>query len=240
MPSESNLKLCRLFDRDKRANPATNASIAPAIDEAESHCTNELTDKPANEAIDDALYDGLDWTRVPHLEKCQYEHARGAPSWIYRYGWPVYHHTRRRYYWLCSYCHIHKKPGGKYDASSTSGAAHHLGKLVHGHGVSATGLVRKDRDPNQGSLVAHMRDSGVEVLQAVANEISASFTKRRFQDALKDWIAADNQSLRVIETPTFRRLIQAANPLAEAVLWRSHQSLRNTTVAEYYSYIPAV
>jgi hypothetical protein len=85
-----------------------------------------------------------------------------------------------------------------------------------------------------------MRDSGVEVSQAVANEISASFTKRRFQDALKDWIAADNQSLRVIETPTFWRLIQAANPLAEAVLWRSHQSLCDTILAEYYSYIPAV
>jgi hypothetical protein len=67
MPLESNSKLRRLLDRDKRANPATNASIAPAIDEAESHRTNELTDEPANEPIDDAVYDGLDWMRVPHL-----------------------------------------------------------------------------------------------------------------------------------------------------------------------------
>ena len=67
-----------------------------------------------------------------------------------------------------------------------------------------------------------MRDSGVEVSQEVANEISSSFTKRKFQDALKDWIAADNQSLRVVKTPTFRQLIRAANPLAEAVLWRNY------------------
>ena len=85
-----------------------------------------------------------------------------------------------------------------------------------------------------------MRNNGVEVSQAVANEISASFVKRNFQDALKDWIAADNQSLRVIETPTFRQLIYAANPLAEAVLWRNHQSLRDAIVAEYHSYVPIV
>ena len=67
-----------------------------------------------------------------------------------------------------------------------------------------------------------MRDSGVEVSQEVANEILLLFTKRKFQDALKDWIAADNQSLRVIKTPTFRQLIRAANLLAEAVLWRNY------------------
>jgi hypothetical protein len=60
MSSESNSKLRRLFDRDKRANPPTNASIAPAINEAESHPTNKLTNEPANEAIDDAVYDRLD------------------------------------------------------------------------------------------------------------------------------------------------------------------------------------
>jgi hypothetical protein len=42
------------------------------------------------------------------------------------------------------------------------------------------------------------------------------------QDALIDWVASHNLSLRVIKTPTFRRVIKAANPLAEAVLWRNH------------------
>ena len=85
-----------------------------------------------------------------------------------------------------------------------------------------------------------MRDNGVVVSQEVANELAASFQKRRFQDALKDWVAADNQSLRVIETPSFRRLIRAANPSAEAVLWRNHQSLRDAIIAEYLAYVPAV
>jgi hypothetical protein len=63
-------------------------------------------------------------------------------------------------------------------------------------------------DPNQGTLVALMRDNNVEVSQSVANSISASFGTRRFQDALIDWVATDNQSLRVVETPSFRHLIE--------------------------------
>jgi hypothetical protein len=51
-----------------------------------------------------------------------------------------------------------------------------------------------------------MRSKGIEVSQEsqeVANAMAASFLTSRFQDALKDWVVADNQSLRVIETPQF-------------------------------------
>ncbi|KAI1557921.1 hypothetical protein PtrEW4_012057, partial [Pyrenophora tritici-repentis] len=59
-------------------------------------------------------------------------------------------------------------------------------------------------------------------------------------DALKDWVVADNQSLRVIETPQFRAMIAAVSPLAEALLWRSHQTLHDHIITEYNTYIPAV
>ncbi len=42
------------------------------------------------------------------------------------------------------------------------------------------------------SVVDKMRDKGVVVSQEVANELAGSFTSRKFQDALKDWIQADN------------------------------------------------
>jgi hypothetical protein len=48
-----------------------------------------------------------------------------------------------------------------------------------------------------------MRSKGIEVSQEVANEMAASFSTSQFQDALEDWVVADNQSLRVIETPQF-------------------------------------
>jgi hypothetical protein len=50
----------------------------------------------------------------------------------------------------------------------------------------------------------------------------------------------DNQSLCVIETPQFRAMIAAVNPLAKALLWRSYQTLRDHIIAKYNTYIPAV
>ncbi|KAF7451133.1 hypothetical protein A1F99_057490 [Pyrenophora tritici-repentis] len=76
------------------------------------------------------------------------------------------------------------------------------------------------------SQVYIMRSKGIEVSQEVANEIAASFSTSRFQDALKDWVVADNQSLRVIETPQFRAMIAAVSPLAEALLWPVANYLR--------------
>ncbi|KAF1936386.1 hypothetical protein EJ02DRAFT_310946, partial [Clathrospora elynae] len=35
-------------------------------------------------------------------------------------------------------------------------------------------------------------------------------------------------------------MIAAASPLAEALLWRSHQTLRNHIIAKYNTYVPAV
>jgi hypothetical protein len=85
-----------------------------------------------------------------------------------------------------------------------------------------------------------MRSKGTEVTQDIANELVAGISTRQFQEALKDWVAADNQSWRAAETPQFRRLIEAAYPLAEAVLWRNHQSLRDSIIAECHAYAPAV
>jgi hypothetical protein len=63
---------------------------------------------------------------------------------------------------------------------------------------------------------------------------------RKLQDALIDCVASDNQSICIIETPIFGSTIKAANSLAEAVLWRNHQSLRDAIVAEYHSFISIV
>ncbi|KAF2820876.1 hypothetical protein CC86DRAFT_250897, partial [Ophiobolus disseminans] len=84
------------------------------------------------------------------------------------------------------YCHVNKKIGGEYDARSTSSAATHLTQRAKGHGVGPAGPISACRDLNQGSLVALMRQNNVEVSQGDANDISASFSKRKFNDALID------------------------------------------------------
>lgn len=243
MPAQPTSRLQRLVQRDRRNDPLPDASVRPAagssIDDPDDP-SDDADEPKAVQTEEDSVYNELDWARVPQLERRGKEHVKGPPSWIYRYGWPVYDCLKRRNCWLCRYCHVSKQSGGIFDASSTSSAAHHLARRVKGHGVGPSGPISWRPDPNQGTLVAMMRQNNVEVSQGVANEISASFGTRKFQSALIDWVASDNQSLRVIETPSFRCMIKAANPLAEAVLWRNHQSLRDAILAEYYTLIPVV
>jgi hypothetical protein len=97
--------------------------------------------------------------------------AKGPPSWIYLYGWPVY-----------------------YSSGSTSSAAAHLAKRLKGHGVNVSSPVTAPIDLNQGTLIALMRENNMEVSQSVANRISASFGTRRFQDALIAYFGTSKQA----------------------------------------------
>jgi hypothetical protein len=193
--------------------------VAPAGSSLAGTDAEDNSDVPL-EAIDDhdSTFDGLDRVRVPHLEKRGKDHAKDLPSWIYLYCWPVYHRVKRKNYWLCRYCHVNKNPRGEYSSGSTSGAAAYLARRLKGHSVNVSGPVTTRTNSNSGTLVALMRENNVDVSQSVANSMSASFGTRRFQDALMEWVATDNQGLRGVETLSFRRLIKAANQLAEAVL----------------------
>ena len=62
--------------------------------------------------------------------------------------------------------------------------------------------------------------------------MAASFNRNRFLQAIQYWVADDNQALRVIEKPSFLRLIAIANPFAESCLWKSHTSLREHIITE--------
>ncbi|KAG9376557.1 hypothetical protein A1F94_013104 [Pyrenophora tritici-repentis] len=232
-PSSSSLR--RLVERDKCSSPLPSLSNAPTVrDTASEAQPNKPVAIHADLADDDNYYVGLDFKRVPYLERRQAERSRGAVrSWIYRHGWGICHKQRRQ-------------QEAYYEADSTTNAGRHLSSNRPGHSLGPNGPIPiASREGNiigalAKSQVHIMRSRGVEVSQEVANEIAASFSSSRFQDALKDWVIADNQSLRVIETPQFRNMIAAASPLAEALLWRSHQTLRDHIIAEYNAYVPAV
>ena len=214
---QANTSLSRFLERDREKPPLLPDSTAPtASSEADLHETIEVV---ARATEDSDIYQGLSWNRVPRLEKRQKDHQRGAPSWIYQYGWPLYDRGKQRNVWLCTYCHQHRIPGGIYDVStSTSSAASHLRQLIRGHRVNAAGPIQGNGDPNQGSILHTMRSSGLTVSQDIANELAGGFHHTKFLEAVREWIATDNQSLRVIENPAFRQFLGLANPLAEAAL----------------------
>ncbi|KAI1512328.1 Dimer-Tnp-hAT dimerization containing protein [Pyrenophora tritici-repentis] len=241
MSTPSNSGLRRLVECDKRNSPLPSLSNAPTVGDTASEAQADeplavQADFPndGDDDDDDDNYDGLDFKRVPYLERRQVErNSRGGPkSWIYRHGWAVWHRKYKKNYWLCRYCHQRRKQEACYEADSTTNAGRHLSSNKPGHSHGPNGPVPiASREGNiMGALaksqVYIMRSKGIEVSQEVANEIAASFSTSRFQDALKDWVVADNQSLRVIETPQFRAMIAAVSPLAEALLWPVANYLR--------------
>ncbi|KAG9376877.1 Dimer-Tnp-hAT domain containing protein [Pyrenophora tritici-repentis] len=217
MSTPSNSGLRRLVECDKRNSPLPSLSNAPTVGDTASEAQ-------ADEPLASRWAKKLDLP--PRL-------GRLAPQ-------------VQENYWLCRYCHQRRKQEACYEADSTTNAGRHLSSNKPGHSHGPNGPVPiASREGNiMGALaksqVHIMRSKGIEVSQEVANEMAASFSTSRFQDALKDWVVADNQSLRVIETPQFRAMIAAVSPLAEALLWRSHQTLHDHIITEYNTYIPAV
>jgi hypothetical protein len=84
MPVQPSSQLSRLVGRDNRGRPPPNASVAPAASAAFSLADTDAKDDSdvPLEVVDDddSAFSGLDWARVPHLEKRGKDHAKGPPS----------------------------------------------------------------------------------------------------------------------------------------------------------------
>jgi hypothetical protein len=73
------------------------------------------------------------------------------------------------------------------------------------------------------------------VSQKVAEEL-AGFNTQRFQLATVSWLAENNHPLFEFETPAFRCLLEAANPLTERALLTSHVNV-SRYVARFYEHL---
>ncbi|KAF2179950.1 hypothetical protein K469DRAFT_715816 [Zopfia rhizophila CBS 207.26] len=136
--------------RENRRNPSPILpSVAPEPDDAPDD------DAPLIDSDDrKAQYDGIDWKRVPHLQIRDKEHTKGNPSWIYNYGWPLWHRRRQKRWWLCKYYYIHKMKGGEYNVHiSTSSAGTHLSAHTLGYGYNRDGKINFALPPNTSSIV---------------------------------------------------------------------------------------
>ena len=77
----------RVVRQNHRNSPHEAASVRSEVDELDHVETFEI---PSSADDDEEQFGGLDWDKVPHLQRRAYEHSRGSkPSWIYLYGWPV-------------------------------------------------------------------------------------------------------------------------------------------------------
>ncbi|CAE7034396.1 hypothetical protein PTTW11_05423 [Pyrenophora teres f. teres] len=163
MSTPSNSGLRRLVECDKRNSPLPSLSNAPTVGDTASEAQADeplavQADFPNDgDDDDDDNYNGLDFKRVPYLERRQVErNSRGGlKSWIYRHGWAVWHRKYKKNYWLCRYCHQRRKQEACYEADSTTNAGRHLlsNKPGHSHGPNGPVLIASREGNIMGALV---------------------------------------------------------------------------------------
>lgn len=139
---------------------------------------------------------------------------------------------------VCQYCHQHKviDAGGHglYETThSTTTLAQHLERNKRGHGYIAPGRPAAIATAN--TLRRILKDSTISVLQSLANEL-AGFSTQHFILSAVSWLVENNHPLSEFESPSFRQLIAAANPEAEAALWALHASV-STYVLRLFDFI---
>lgn len=181
----------------------------------------------AGEAQDESLdaelqddFDGIDWDRLKKYIK-PLATQRAKKSWVYRHGYRVaLKRDPTRIFFVCRYCHKNYIPGGIYETTkSTSSAGQHCMGNARGHGLTPTGKAA----PKPYSTLQRLLFTN-QLSQSAANELSG-FNIQRFRLAAVEWLVENNHPLSEFEKPAFRRMIEAANPSAEAAVWASHHSV---------------
>jgi hypothetical protein len=198
-----------------------------------------------DELADEDNYDGIDWKRLPNLQKPHHSLKR-TPSFIYKYGYRCQSRIKlEQIIFICKYCHQHKildyGGPGRYDISNANTAAQtHLAKNTPGHGYDKNGKITFESRKRKQTVLEQLQASGQYVSQEAANAIISGFNASTFKQAAIDWLTENNHLLREFETPSFCHMIQIANPEAEHVLWLNHQAVADYILAEYEAYLPSV
>lgn len=189
-------------------------------------------EEDAHDIIDDDNYEGIDWSRLPESQK-PFKSLRRINSFIWQHGYRIQERIasktgEKKVYWECKYCHDHRISKGRFESTqSTSGAVRHLAIDKPGHCLSEAGPIEFSHQRHRKSVL-ELIQAKHEVSQEAANKIISIYSAAGFKQAVLDWITLNNHPLSEVETPSFRKMIAAANLDAEADLWLSHSHIRWT------------
>lgn len=136
--------------------------------------------------------------------------------------------TRSRVWFVCKYCHTHKAidagGSGMFDVTrATTAAATHIGQQRQGHRLTKSGIKQQQQSGGQLSL-RQAFEAGVEVSQHAANAMG-NFNIQQFRQAAVLCLLDNNLPMELLARPSFREMINFANPEAEAALWVSPRSV---------------
>lgn len=220
---------------------ATDAGTDLATNAGSESTTLDLSVLPTA-AVNDDDYEGINWQRLRGYHKPQDPPRRSGASWVWDHGYRIQKKSEEKVYWLCRYCHTQRLPGGLFVADlATTSAARHLKENKKGHGIDKNGPIVFAKPKARGaSIISRFIAKGIDYTQQQANEAANAFSRDQFRQSVIDFIILNNQPLSVVEDSAFRAMLNAANPLADRYLWRSHTTLRAHVLAEYNAFVPSV
>lgn len=201
--------------------PAEGSEAGTAATEARSGDGDDVDGDGDN-------FEGIAWERLKRFMK-PLTTQRRVKSWIYQHGYRVVERKNpSRVWFVCKYCHTHKAidagGSGMFDVTrATTAAATHLGQQRHGHRLTKSGIKQQQQSGGQLSL-RQAFEAGVEVSQDAANAMG-NFNIQQFRQATVLCLLDNNLPMELLARPSFREMINFANPEAEAALWVSPRSV---------------
>lgn len=167
------------------------------------------------------IFDGIDWAQLSGFQEPAAPHLR-KKSWIFRYGYRVVLKSEsQRTFFICKYCHqrrvIDTGGPGQYEVTGASTSAIvHLSTSTPGHGHTET---EKSALPAAGSgLVADLVKRGSAPCKQQIDIYG-------FRTAVLRFLTEGNFPLSEVESPSFRRMLHAANREAERALRKICESI---------------
>ena len=192
---------------------------------------NSSTNKINNETN----YNSINWDRLKAYQR-PYKALERNPSFIYKYRYRLQHRISKQIYWECAYCYQHSILGSRFNITTvTSASKRYFTENKTGHGYNKHSKIIFETKKRKATVLELLYNRYI-ISQGLINKFISGFNAKRFKQLVIKQITANNHPLQEVKTPTFRRIIAAANPNAKSCIWKNHQLIRVHIIADYKAY----
>ena len=158
-------------------------------------------------------------------------------AWWWRFVYRLRKDGTTAVYWCCSICVPRRSPLHLifFNATTSRSIEKHLRKKHH-RGKSGVSLLSLPQPPVRITDLLQLNNSNTYE-QAFGNRVAQALDSRRIRLLLLDWLVVTNQPFSIVETPSFKRLIEYIRPATQLP---SRRTLLRLLRAEYDRGVTAI
>lgn len=178
--------------------------------------TSQLDTEPQDDA---SYYDGISWLRIPGYGPCPDGLVDHNGSFIWKYGWRIYHLKLHSIHWLCRECHQKRRVETHvYNVTfGRSAPKRHLSRAPHC--LDKDGPIQKKRRIEEmlstASNASSVSDTSDKLGYSGISSYFNSFQPSTFKNLVLAWVIEDDHAFRVLESEALQRMFVYLNPAVE-------------------------